>query len=53
MSKNMKLFLLFVVMFVVLAVVVMMSADTVLAGVETINGFCVGSGSGSAGVCSY
>lgn len=53
MSKNMKLFLMVVILFVLVTAVVMISTHTAfassLAGIN-LNGFCIGSSSGSCGV---
>ncbi len=53
MSKNMKLFLMVVVLLVLVAAVVLISTHPALAAPQAginLNGFCVGSSSGSCGV---
>jgi len=53
MSKNMKLFLMVIVLVVLVAAVFMISTHAAFAAPQAgiqLNGFCVSSGSGSCGV---
>jgi len=53
MSKNMKLFLMVIVLVVLVAAVFMVSTHAAFAAPQAgiqLNGFCVSSGSGSCGV---